>query len=156
MLEKELFALLDQTADAAYAVTDDGEVCSWNAAAEALFGYRAGDVIGRNIDEVFEARDALGTDREKEALLQRMQDVARQLVALATDGSDHAPVEPLSEQERRILTLFSGGKKPATIAHQLGISAQTLRNHLHHINHKLRTHNRLEAVIHAQRRGLID
>jgi PAS domain S-box-containing protein len=220
MLEKELFALLDQTADAAYAVTVEGEICSWNAAAEALFGYRAGEVIGRNVDEVFEARDTLGTDalaggleaatrrrdgpsggipsfdlevrvrdgeriwinvstivfdnprtgrrlfvrlardisqrREKEALLQRMQDVARQLVALATDASDHAPVEPLSDQERRILTLFAGGKKPATIAQQLGISAQTLRNHLHHINRKLRTHNRLEAVIHAQRRGLID
>lgn len=220
MLEKELFALLEQTADAAYAVTVDGEICSWNAAAEGLFGYRAREVIGRNVDEVFEARDTLGTDalaggleaatrrwdgtsggipsfdlevrvrdgkriwvnvstivfdnprtgrrlfarlardisqrREKEALLQRMQDVARQLVSLATDASDHAPVEPLSDQERRILTLFAGGKKPATIAQQLGISGQTLRNHLHHINRKLRTHNRLEAVIHAQRRGLID
>ena len=32
------------------------------------------------------------------------------------------------------------------IARTLGITAQTLRNHLHHINRKLRTHNRLEAV----------
>ncbi|HKU61032.1 MAG TPA: LuxR C-terminal-related transcriptional regulator [Gemmatimonadales bacterium] len=41
-------------------------------------------------------------------------------------------------------------------ARRLKISAQTLRNHLHHINRKLRTHNRLEAVTHAQRRGLLD
>ncbi|MEO7963967.1 MAG: LuxR C-terminal-related transcriptional regulator [Gemmatimonadaceae bacterium] len=36
------------------------------------------------------------------------------------------------------------------------MSPQTLRNHLRHIKQKLRTHNRLEAVTHAQRRGLID
>ena len=44
----------------------------------------------------------------------------------------------------------------ATIARRLSISAQTLRNHLHHINRKLRIHNRLAAVTHMQRRGLIE
>jgi len=65
-------------------------------------------------------------------------------------------VEPISEQERRILSLFAEGRNPAAIARKLEISPQTLRNHLHHINQKLRTHNRLEAVTHAIRRGLID
>jgi PAS domain S-box-containing protein len=55
MLEKELFTLLEQTADAAYAVSERGEICSWNAAAERLFGYSANEVVGRNIDEVLEA-----------------------------------------------------------------------------------------------------
>jgi PAS domain S-box-containing protein len=220
MLETELFALLEQTADAAYTVTRSGEICSWNRAAERLFGYAADEVLGRNIDEVLEARDALGTDalaggleaatrhwdgksegianfdlevraksrgrvwvnvstivfdnrrtgrrlfvrlarditrrREKEELSSRMLEVARQLVALTDDASDHTPVEPLSEQERRILKLFADGNNPATIARTLSISAQTLRNHLHHINRKLRTHNRLEAVTHAKLRGLLD
>jgi len=62
MLETELFALLEQTADAAYTVTEGGEICSWNTAAEQLFGYPAAEVLRRNIDEVFEARDALGTE----------------------------------------------------------------------------------------------
>jgi PAS domain S-box-containing protein len=220
ILEAELFALLEQTADAAYTVTEAGEICSWNRAAERLFGYPASEVLQRSIDEVFEARDALGTDalaggleaatrrwagasggipafdlevrarsgdriwvnvstivfdnqrtgrrlfvrlahditqrRHKEELLTRLTEVARQIVSLASDTSDHAPVESLSEQERRILKLFAEGKNPAAIARGLRISAQTLRNHLHHINRKLRTHNRLEAVTHAQRRGLID
>jgi PAS domain S-box-containing protein len=39
MLETELFALLEQTADAAYTVTEGGEICSWNGAVERLFGY---------------------------------------------------------------------------------------------------------------------
>lgn len=220
MLEKELFALLDQTADAAYTVTVSGEICSWNGAAERLLGYPAAEVIGRNIDEVLEATDALGTDalaggleaatrqwdgasggianfdldvrvrsgerlwvnvstiifdnrrtgrrllirlardisarKQQEELLRRMQDVARQLVSLTSDSADHAPVEPLSEQERRILTMFAGGSNSAAIAQKLRISSQTLRNHLHHINRKLRTHNRLEAVTHARMRGLIE
>jgi PAS domain S-box-containing protein len=220
MLETELFALLEQTADAAYTVTESGEICSWNRAAERLFGFAAGEVLGRNIDDVFEARDALGTEalaggleaaarhwdgksggipnfdlevrarsggriwvnvstivfdnrragrrlfarlarditrrREREELSNRMLEVARQLVSLTDEASDHTPVEPLSDQERRILKLFADGSNPATIARTLSISAQTLRNHLHRINRKLRTHNRLEAVTHARRRGLLD
>jgi DNA-binding NarL/FixJ family response regulator len=101
------------------------------------------------------ARD-IGKSRLNATLLNRMVEAARQLVALTDDPSEHAPVESLSEHERRILTLFAEGKNSATIARTLHISAQTLRNHLHHINRKLRTHSRLEAVTHAQRRGLIE
>lgn len=220
ILETELFALLEHTADAAYSVTASGEICSWNAAAEELFGYSAREVLRRNIDEVLDARDALGTRalaggydapirrangtsprienfdlearvrdgrriwvnvstivfdnhrtgrrlfvrlahdisqrRSKEALLSEMINVAQRLIRLTDDPSEHAPVEPLSEQERRILKLFADGGNPAAIAGRLSISGQTLRNHLHRINRKLRTHNRLEAVTHAQRRGLIE
>ena len=220
MLEIELFALLEHTADAAYTVTARGEICSWNAAAERLFGHSASDVLGRNIDELLEARDALGTEalaggleaatrhwdgesggiasfdlevrtrsrgriwvnvstivfdnqrtgrrlfvrlarditrrHTREELSNRVLEAARQLVAFTDDAPDHTPVEPLSEQELRILRLFADGSNPATIARTLRISAQTLRNHLHRINRKLRTHNRLEAVTHARRRGLLD
>ena len=61
ILERDLFSLFDHAADAAYAVTDEGEICSWNAAAERIFGYGASEVLHRNIEEVLEARDALGT-----------------------------------------------------------------------------------------------
>jgi PAS domain S-box-containing protein len=219
MLDRELFALLERTADAAYTVTAEGEIRSWNRAAEQLFGYTAEEVIGRSVDEVLEGRDAMGTSalagggdaatrrcdgesggvpnfdlqvrtgagariwvnmstivfdnprtgrrlfarlardvdqrRRNEELVHRLVDAARGLVALSQDASDHAPVEPLSDQERRILKLFADGSSAGTITRKLGISAHTLRNHLHHINRKLRTHSRLEAVTHAQRRGLI-
>lgn len=55
----------------------------------------------------------------------------------------------------RILRLFSAGKNSAEIAQKLGISLQTLCNHLHHANEKLGTRNRLEAVTHAMHRNLI-
>jgi DNA-binding CsgD family transcriptional regulator len=93
--------------------------------------------------------------RRKEALLGQMVATARQVVALNDEASDQAPVERLSSQERTILSLFAEGRNSAAIARKLKISPQTLRNHLHHINRKLRTHTRLEAVTHAQRRGLI-
>jgi PAS domain S-box-containing protein len=220
MIESELFALLEHTADAAYTVTTEGEICSWNRSAELLLGYPASEVLHLNIDDVLKARDAMGTPalaggseattrnwtetsggvknfdlevqtrasermwvnvstivfdnprtgrqlfvrlmhddsqrHRNEQLMQRMVEVARELVLLAENASSHAPVTPLSDQERRILALFAEGSDPSAIATKLNISAQTLRNHLHHINRKLRTHNRLEAVTHAQRRGLID
>ena len=219
MLDQELFALLEGTADAAYAVTADGTICSWNGAAERLFERKLADVVDRNIDAVLEARDVLGTQalaggadaatrrreetsggipnfdlevmvpsrgriwvnvstivvdnsrtgrrlfvrlardvtdrRRRERQLNSMMEVARQVVALNDGPSEHAPVDVLSTQERRILRLLADGRAPATITRSLKITQQTLRNHLYHINRKLRTHNRLEAVTHAQQRGLL-
>jgi PAS domain S-box-containing protein len=219
LLESELFALLEQTADAAYTETEHGEICSWNRAAEQLFGYSRNEVMGRHIEEVFDAFDSLGTEplvggaetavraprksraliphfdldvrtrtgerlwinvstivfdnrrtgrrllvrlarditqsRLNAALLKRMLEVARQVVALSDDVSQQAPVETLTRRERQALKLFADGNTSAAVARKLGITAQTLRNHLHKINRKLRTHSRLEAVTHAQRRGLI-
>lgn len=219
MLETELFSLFEHTHDAMYAVTETGEVCAWSTAAERLFGYPEAEAIHRNIDELLEARDVLGTDalaggseaairhydgraggipnfdlevrtrageriwinvstivfdnqrtrrrlfvrmardithrRQKQELVDRVLESARQLVLMTDDLPVNTPVEQLSEQERRILKLFADGSSPAAIARELSISPQTLRNHLHHINRKLRTHSRLEAVTHAQRRGLI-
>ena len=45
MLEMELFAFLDRTADSAFTVTEQGEICSWNRSAEELFGYQLSDVL---------------------------------------------------------------------------------------------------------------
>ena len=220
MLETELFAFLEQTADAAYTVTEQGEIRSWNRAAERLFGYPASEVLGRHIEEVFDAFDSLGTEplvggdetavrdpersgrrriphfdldvrtrsgarlwvnvstivfdnrrtgrrllvrlarditqrRVNATLLNRMLELARQVVALPDEASQQAPAETLTNHERRILELFAEGNNSASIARKLRISAQTLRNHLHRINRKLGTHSRLEALTHAKRRGLI-
>ena len=61
MLEAELFAFLEKTADAAFAVTKEGQICSWNQAAERLFGYSAADVLNRACYEVLDGHGALGT-----------------------------------------------------------------------------------------------
>jgi DNA-binding CsgD family transcriptional regulator len=71
--------------------------------------------------------------------------VSNEFVEISDDSLRPAPVNPLSEQEHRVLRRFADGKSPVDIARELEISAQTLRNHLRHINQKLGTHNRLEA-----------
>jgi PAS domain S-box-containing protein len=217
VLEQELFDLLSQASDAAFAITDLCEICSWNKGAERLFGYSAADAIQKNCQSLLQAHGVLGnrpwsddsgvkdsavkhlaipdfdlevkirsgrwiwvnvstllfensrnhrhliihfardiTVRKKnEELLQKMMQISRQLVSLPDVVIGPIPISPLSEHEKSILRLFSSGKNASQIARSLGITPQTLRNHLHHINQKLHTHNRLEAVTHAAQRNLL-
>lgn len=217
MLESELFALLERTSDAAFAVTGQGEIVSWNKSAEKLFGYPASEVLHKTCYEVLEGVGPLGTrvchqhcsviectdgnadipnfdmsvknrigerlwinmstlvfdnprtgrrlllhlahditeQKKIEELAHRMFDLSKQLTSMGETVVRAAPVTPLSEQEKQILHLFAEGKDSDEVARTLAISPQTLRNHLHHINRKLRTHNRLEAVMNAIQRKLI-
>src|SRR5215472_4619389 len=61
MFSVDVYKLLEETADAAFVVTLDGEICFWNAAAEALFGYCAADVLHKTCDAVLQGKGALGT-----------------------------------------------------------------------------------------------
>lgn len=103
---------------------------------------------------VFIAQD-IELQRARDQLVDRMLGAADRLRALGGRGRNPAPVSALTTQEQRILRLFADGSAPAAVARTLGISAHTLRNHLYHINKKLRTHSRLEAVTHAIQRKLI-
>lgn len=217
MLEAELFAFLENTADAVFAVRETGEICFWNHAAEALFGHTAEKVLGRTCSDVLHGVGALGTDvchdgcaalrcakpashvpnfdlnvttrneeriwvnlssisfmnrrtgrsllvhlvrditeqKKREEVFGRMVAISKEVANLEDADPGAAPIAPLSSQELEVLRMFATGAASPRIAKRLGISAQTLRNHLHHINQKLRTHNRLEAVMHALKRRLI-
>lgn len=61
MFERELFALLDSTADSAFAVDEQGLICSWNHAAEKLFGYKKSEVLAKPCAGLFQGRGSLGT-----------------------------------------------------------------------------------------------
>jgi PAS domain S-box-containing protein len=217
MLEAELFAFLENTADASYAVRESGEICFWNHAAEILFGYPSDMVLGKTCSAVLHGIGVLGTEicherctglqghkeairvpnfdlnvttqngerkwvnissishvnrrtgkvllvhlardisvqKKREEAFHRMLIISKELSTLGEMITGTAPVSPLSSQEIEILRMFAAGASASRIAKRLGISPQTLRNHLHHINQKLRTHTRLEAVMHAVQRHLI-
>jgi len=217
MFAGEVYQLLEGTADAAFVVTLEGEICFWNPAAERLFGYAAADVLSKTCDDVLKGKGALGapvcagdcsvqrcaahslsiptfdlevvirsgqrkwvsvstivfedsrlhkrliahlahdiSDRKEiEQAFSKMIDASKEVISLGDGHSRPAPIESLSYQEHRILTLFAKAKNSVQVSKELGITLPTLRNHLHAINQKLRTHNRLEAVLHAMRRGLI-
>ncbi len=93
--------------------------------------------------------------KDLEQTFGRMIELSKQVISVGTSPTRPSPIEALSEQEERILKLFAAAKNSAQISKHLNITLPTLRNHLHAINQKLRTHNRLEAVLHAIKRGLI-
>lgn len=59
----ELFEPVLQISPTAFVVTDpDAIVVAWNTAAERLFGYTAGEAIGRNLDDLVASTDELRTE----------------------------------------------------------------------------------------------
>lgn len=100
------------------------------------------------------ARD-IGDQKKREEAFRKLLAVSREVCAMEDSPRGAAPITALSSQELEILRMFAAGNDAPKISKALGISPQTLRNHLHHINKKLRTHNRLEAVTHALQRRLI-
>jgi PAS domain S-box-containing protein len=217
MLESELFAFLESTADAAFSITETGEILSWNAAAEALFGFKASDVLQKHCYEVLDARGRLGTSIcmrdcavqrcalhagpvpsfdmqgrhgsggtvwvnvstltyknprngrviithlarditariQREALVSEWLRISRMLASPENGASDTAPAQTLSDRETQILGLLAQAKSATEVSRAVGISPSTLRNHLHRINEKLGTRDRLSAVLNAMHRGLI-
>jgi len=61
----------------------------------------------------------------------------------------------LSKRETEILTHLSKGLKYNTIADNLIISPATVRKHIENIYKKLQVHNKMEAVLKAQKQKLI-
>lgn len=61
MLASEVFKILEGTADGAFAVDEQGLVCSWNRAAERLFGYKKSEVLDKPCAGLFQGRGNLGT-----------------------------------------------------------------------------------------------
>jgi DNA-binding CsgD family transcriptional regulator len=62
---------------------------------------------------------------------------------------------PLTDREKEILRWVAGGLQNKEIAHKLGISLATVRNHIHNILEKLDVHSKLEAVSLAFRQGWV-
>ena len=61
MLENELFTFLEGTTDAAFSVNEQGEILSWNRAAERLFGYSSSEALGKSCSQLLRGRGVLGT-----------------------------------------------------------------------------------------------
>jgi len=62
-------------------------------------------------------------------------------------------IEPLTKRELQILKLLAGepwGRSSSEIAHELGVSANTVRYHIKHIYGKLGVHRRADAIARAE------
>jgi PAS domain S-box-containing protein len=217
MFERQLAELLEGTTDAAFTVDLQGEIRTWNKAAENLFGYPASSAVGNSCATIMKGRldsrtpvccqscdvleciragrevsnfdmeistgggrriwvnvSLLVTDdqhtgrrliihmmrdiqrrKKAEQLTTEMFRIAQNLVNSAEQSGELPPIVPLTLQEKKILSLLITGKSTKEAADELQISMSTFRNHLSHINQKLHTKNRTEAVMKALKRGII-
>src|SRR3954449_2444092 len=74
-LRRQLAAIVESSSDAIMAQTCDGVVLSWNTAAEEMYGYRAGEMVGTSILRIVPL-DRVGEVREMLALVGSGVDVA--------------------------------------------------------------------------------
>ena len=81
----------------------------------------------------------------------------RHLVRLRQrDRTPTPPGTPLTPREREVLLLVAEALPNAAIAERLSLSVNTVRTHVQVILEKLGAHSKLEAVMVARRRGLLD
>lgn len=81
--------------------------------------------------------------------------VLRQFQELSRQSETQPLLSPLTTREMEILDYVAQGRLNKQIAVQLGISEQTIKNHVTSILRKLNANARTEAVVLALRRGLI-
>lgn len=61
----------------------------------------------------------------------------------------------LTPRQREVLALLAEGLGTETIASRLGLSKETVRNHVRAVLRELSVHSRLEAIAEARQRGLL-
>ena len=66
-----------------------------------------------------------------------------------------ATQDPLTDRESEVLVLLARGWSNRSIAQELSVAEVTVRTHVSHILDKLAVSNRVEAVLHALRSGLV-
>ncbi|HEU4921166.1 MAG TPA: response regulator transcription factor [Candidatus Limnocylindrales bacterium] len=99
-------------------------------------------------------RVADGDDPLKDELLER-PDVVERIVESIRDSIDgrQPRTNPLTPRELDILAKVAAGSRNRDIAAALGLSEQTVKNHLTRVLYKLGVPNRTHAVMYATRQG---
>ena len=130
-------------------------------------GRRARIAIVANTEREWQIRDALERGAAAFLLLGAAADELFVAVRTVHRGECHLSPsiaaslaaslasEPLTEREGQVLTLLTDGLSNKRIAAQLDISLGTVKAHLRSAFEKLGVHSRTEAVLTAERRGML-
>lgn len=112
------------------------------------------EVLSRTIRAVAEGKYAIAgnifTRRELDAWIDEQMEGARK--SYSEPGS---PFHPLSDREMEVLSCVVRGMSNKEIASRLGISHQTVKNHVTSILRKFSVEDRTQAVVYALKRGWV-
>lgn len=108
----------------------------------------------KTIEQVSEGKYVLGEHTfNKTALIDWLSNQSEK--GMRDFGESGESSSPLSKREMEVLLYISQGKSNKEIAYALGISHQTVKNHVTAILRKLVVEDRTQAAIFAYRRGWI-
>lgn len=137
---------------------------AFNALRAGAAAYRSKDVKPQALAEILR-RVARGEYVINDVVLEEPRVASRVLTqfrtlpqALATspEAVDVPIFTPLSDREIEVLERIASGGSNKEIADSLGISTQTVKNHISSILRKLSLNDRTQAVLFALRRGWIE
>jgi DNA-binding NarL/FixJ family response regulator len=82
--------------------------------------------------------------------------IARRMMSFFAAGrpGEPSPFPELTDREREILVLIAQGRSNSDIAHLLGITSKTVRNHVANVFAKLQVADRGQAIVRAREAGL--
>ena len=135
----------------------DDEEQVYHAIRAGASAYNAKDVdperllnVIRNVSQGL--YDVYGTVMDDDGIGQWLLDASRRFGGGILDDEDRF-LSPLSGREMEILELVIQGMSNKEIAYHLGISHQTVKNHMTSILSKLGVADRTQAAVYALRRG---
>ncbi len=110
--QAKLAAILDAIADPIITSDEDGTITGFSRAAEAVFGYSAAEVIGRNLQTLMSEPDDSRREghpqRDRETGVARTIGTNRQVTARRKDGSTFPAEVTISEAWRNGKRIFAG------------------------------------------------
>lgn len=136
---------------------------AFNALQAGAAAYRSKDINPKDLAEVLR-RVARGEYVINDVVLEEPKVASRllsQFRNLPQDVSSQPDADfplftPLSDREIEVLERIAQGGSNKEIADHLGISTQTVKNHISSILRKLSLNDRTQAVLYALRRGWIE
>lgn len=136
---------------------------AFNALQAGAAAYRPKDIKPKDLVEIlrrvargeYVINDVVFEDpKVASRLLSQFRNMPRDLSMMP--GADFTLFTPLSEREIEVLERIAAGGSNRDIAEALGISTQTVKNHISSILRKLSLNDRTQAVLFALRRGWIE
>jgi LuxR family maltose regulon positive regulatory protein len=142
------------------AATDSAAVWAVMASARAELGQaELADIDARRALELATRTGDAPCARLAQATLDRIRRLLAGGVGDSRSGHQagrDGPVEALTARELEVLRLVAVGRSNSQIATELFVTVGTVKSHVHTISGKLWAANRVEAVVHGRKLGLLD